>query len=248
MNKNVSHVNGGARDTRDPKEDRAPPRADDPEFQARFLEEIHANPMSRYAELARRMGVSVGLIATFMRKCAEREFLDVRQLSAKKFVYLLTPKGVMAMMARHYSKFSRNLDFFFGLTSRIHAVLGEMSAKGVHEILLWVDDREKEGKLHNWVEVIDPHLKSHRMRLLGVVARGGMPKEPLGCPVHITAAQIRALRLSDRQGILVVRSWYEDHDLLQALTPNLFGLTEESIQVLQRPGEALLQNLGIRPA
>lgn len=228
--------------------DQPPPRADDPEFQARFLEEIHANPMSRYAELARRLGVSVGLIATFMRKCAEREFLDIRQLSAKKFVYLLTPKGVVAMMGRHYRKFSRNLDFFFGLTARIQAVLEEMAAKGIDGVLVWVDDREKEGKLHNWVEVIDPHLKSHRMRLLGVIARGGVPREPLGCPVHITAAQVRALRLTERQGVLVVRSWYEDHDLLQSLTPNLFGLTEESIQFLKRPGETLLQNLGIRPA
>lgn len=222
------------------------PLSDDPEFQARFLEEIHANPMSRYAGLASRLGVSVGLVATFMRKCAEREFLDVRQLSAKKFVYLLTPKGIVAMMGRHYRKFSRNLDFFFGLTARIDGVLGDLFEKGVHDVLVWVDDREKEGKVHNWVEVIEPHLKARRMRLLGLVVRGGVPKVPVRCPVHVTVEQIRSLRLTARQGVLVVRSWYEDHDLVRSLSPNVLGLTEESIQVLRRPGEAFLETLGRR--
>lgn len=216
------------------------------ELRDRFLSEIHANPMIRYEELARRVNVSVGLVATFMRKCVKAELLEVRKLSARRFVYLLTPKGVMEMMGRHYRRFSRNLDFFFGLSERFREVLGAIQRDGFRDVLLWVDDREGEGKVHNWVEVTQQHIVPYGLNLAGVIVRGRSEEEVrVACPVHVGDEAIRGLDLS-RSAVLVVRSWFEDADLLREAVPHRYLLTEQSMQVLMDPGKQLLANLGIR--
>jgi hypothetical protein len=219
----------------------------DPEFRVRVLEAIHTNPMIRYAELAKRLNVSTGLITTFMRKCARAELLEIRRLSPKRFIYLLTPKGVTEMMGRHYNRFSRNLDFFFGLNERFQRVLSEIHQKGFSELLLWIDDRGEEGKIHNWIEVLEQHLRAFSMRLCGVVARGvsshSLPD--LKYPVYTSNKEIERLA-EKRMAVLVIRSWYEDAELLDKFSPNLFALTGESIQKLKDPGESLLANLGLK--
>ena len=211
-----------------------------------MLEEIHANPMIRYAELAKRVGVSLGLVAAFMKRCARAELLEIRKLSAKRFVYLLTPKGTLAMMGRHYRRFSSNLEFFFRLSDRFQQALTQIAAAGFRDLLLWIDDREGEGKVHNWVEIVEQHLRPHGLRLAGVIVRGvGRRRVPsLSCPVHVGDAEIAALDLRDK-AVLVVRAWYEDHPLLCRAVPHRFPLTDESVQVLEKPGGALLPRLGI---
>jgi DNA-binding MarR family transcriptional regulator len=80
--------------------------------------------------LAQELGIAVGLANAYVRRCARKGLLKVRQVPLNRYAYYLTPRGFAekSRLTTEYLSFS--LDFFRRARRDCRALLGECEARG----------------------------------------------------------------------------------------------------------------------
>lgn len=58
-----------------------------------ILKAVESDGHLTQRDLARRLGVALGLANSYLRRCARKGLIKVRQVPAKRYLYYLTPKG-----------------------------------------------------------------------------------------------------------------------------------------------------------
>jgi len=71
-----------------------PPTPDEEGRTLQLLELIHRDGMLTQRELARKLNIALGLVNLSLKRLMQRELINVRRLSARRFCYLLTPGGM----------------------------------------------------------------------------------------------------------------------------------------------------------
>jgi predicted transcriptional regulator len=77
-----------------------------------LLEAIERDGMQTQRCLARNAGVAVGLVNAYLKRCANKGLIKVRQAPARGFAYYLTPKGFAEKSRLTVSYLSGSLAFF----------------------------------------------------------------------------------------------------------------------------------------
>ena len=60
----------------------------------RALEEIDQNPELTQRQLSRKMGVALGVGNLLLKNLAKKGYIKVTHLSWKRWIYVVTPKGM----------------------------------------------------------------------------------------------------------------------------------------------------------
>ena len=87
----------------------------------RLLEEVDSSPDLSQRQLARRLGIALGVANLLVRSLASKGYIKVTHLSWKRWVYVVTPKG----MARKVNLTLAYVERFFGHYRRVRQLLRE---------------------------------------------------------------------------------------------------------------------------
>jgi len=86
--------------------------------------------------LARQMGVALGLANSYLRRCAKKGLVKIREAPANRYLYYLTPKG-FAEKARLTARFlSTSLTFYRQSAEAVSDLYQICQAKRWHRVVL----------------------------------------------------------------------------------------------------------------
>ena len=87
----------------------------------RLLEEIEQDPELSQRQLSRRMGVALGVGNLLLKNLAKKGYIKVTHLSWKRWIYVITPKG----MTRKVNLTLSYIESFLGHYRRVKKILTE---------------------------------------------------------------------------------------------------------------------------
>tara|TARA_Y100001960_G_scaffold310511_1_gene370079 strand:- start:659 stop:1288 length:630 start_codon:yes stop_codon:yes gene_type:complete len=87
----------------------------------RALEEIEENPELTQRQLSRKMGVALGVGNLLLKNLAKKGYIKVTHLSWKRWIYVVTPKG----MTRKVNLTLAYIDSFLGHYKKVKKILKE---------------------------------------------------------------------------------------------------------------------------
>ena len=87
----------------------------------RALEEIDQNPELTQRQLSRKMGVALGVGNLLLKNLAKKGYIKVTHLSWKRWIYVVTPKG----MTRKLNLTLAYIESFLGHYRRVRKILKE---------------------------------------------------------------------------------------------------------------------------
>ena len=87
----------------------------------RALEEIDQNPELTQRQLSRKMGVALGVGNLLLKNLAKKGYIKVTHLSWKRWIYVVTPKG----MTRKFNLTLAYIESFLGHYRRVKKILKE---------------------------------------------------------------------------------------------------------------------------
>ena len=86
--------------------------------------------------LSRDLGIAVGLVNSYVRRCVKKGLIKVQEAPAQRYVYYLTPKGFLEKSQLLASYFVHSFDFFRTARASCEATLSGLAATGHKRIAL----------------------------------------------------------------------------------------------------------------
>lgn len=191
-----------------------------------LLVSIERDGAQSQRRLAQDIGVALGLVNAYLKRCINKGLVKVRQVPARRYAYYLTSKGFAEKSRLTVSYLSHSLEFFRRSKADCGAVLAEARIRGFQRIALAGRSDLTEiciicGIEHgaDIVMVVDPDLKAEQF--VGVSAVHSF-EAAVG---EVDAVVITDLRHSRKTFELARR--YFDRD--RVLVPSLLNLHADRI-------------------
>ncbi|HWV54446.1 winged helix-turn-helix transcriptional regulator [Pseudorhodoplanes sp.] len=102
----------------------------------RLLESVEANGLQSQRHLATEMGVALGLVNAYLKKCVNKGLIKFKQAPAKRYKYYLTPRGFAEKSRLTVSYLSHSLAFFRRARADCASVLAEIRTRGWRRVAL----------------------------------------------------------------------------------------------------------------
>ncbi|MBU2488327.1 MAG: winged helix-turn-helix transcriptional regulator [Proteobacteria bacterium] len=141
----------------------------------RLLEEIERASSPSQRDLAARLGVSLGLVNSFVRRLAAKGYFKITTLPKNRARYILTPKGAAEKARLTLEYFQYSLRFYKDARASARRVLAGLAGEGVRRVAFF-----GAGDL---AEIVYVSLKETPLTLAGVVDLSGAGKKFLGMEV-----------------------------------------------------------------
>ena len=101
---------------------------------------VESRPEINQRQLARELGVSLGLTNTYFQRVLKKGWIRAQQVKPRRWLYFLTPQGVLEKSRLSLSYLHRTLESFRELKSKGDEQLRILSEKGVSGIHLCGED------------------------------------------------------------------------------------------------------------
>lgn len=109
-----------------------------------LLEAINERNDLSQRNLAKQLGVALGLANSYLKRCVRKGYVKVTQVPANRYLYYLTPVG-MAEKSRLTARYlSTSLIFYRQASDSCEAIYKQCVANGYKRILLWGDSELAE--------------------------------------------------------------------------------------------------------
>lgn len=102
-----------------------------------ILENIEGRQDISQRDLARRLGIALGLTNAYLKRCARKGFLKIQQAPANRYLYYLTPKGFAEKSRLTARYFSHSIVFFRRAGHDCRALLLGSKQDGRDRVLLF---------------------------------------------------------------------------------------------------------------
>lgn len=153
------------------------PTSKDDELTLELLDAIEQRCDVSQRHLAAKLGIALGLTNSYLKRCARKGLVKVKEVPANRYLYYLTPQG-FAEKSRLTAKFlSTSLTFY------------RQSAEACTEVFQYCEEN-KLGKIllcgpSDLAEIAYTRSGAHRVRVVGVYERRACgPRELLGLDVY----------------------------------------------------------------
>ncbi len=104
------------------------------------LESLHdATESVSQRELARRAGISVGLVNAVLKRLVHTGYVKTSRLNRRSLEYLLTPEGFAQTALRSYRYIVNTVRGFRDIQERLVALVAKLNSEGVAELWLHGD-------------------------------------------------------------------------------------------------------------
>jgi hypothetical protein len=101
-----------------------------------LLTEIDGNPSFTQRELAFELGVALGLMNQYLKKCVTKGWIRASQISPRRITYFLTPEGFKEKSHMVTDYLARSLTFFRDARTQCSAFFEAYHLKGWQKIAL----------------------------------------------------------------------------------------------------------------
>jgi DNA-binding MarR family transcriptional regulator len=148
-------------------------QAVDPESQAEaeitlgMLNAVEGNSVLTQRSLARELGIALGLVNAYLKRCVTKGYIKVTHAPAKRYAYYLTPQGFAEKSRLTAQYLALSFDFFRLARSQCSALFAECETRGWTRIALC-----GAGEL---AEIAMLCAESHGVTLIGLVETTGAP-------------------------------------------------------------------------
>lgn len=142
----------------------------------RVLEELGGDQEVTQRELARKVGIALGLANTILKRMARKGMIKVRNLDAKRLAYSITPRGMQEKSRLAYRYFEQTVDFYKQARYRVKDNLLRAKAQGIHRVAIY--------RIDEVAEIVFLTVKELGMELALVSSPGHAGEEWLGMRVH----------------------------------------------------------------
>ena len=119
------------------------PAMDDIEFETmdvhelrtlRLFEAIEQKRSSSQRDLAKTLGISLGLVNSFMRRLTKKGYFKVTHLPRNRIRYILTPKGAAEKTRLTYAYIKLSCQFYRNARSKIRKHLNNLENRNVKSV------------------------------------------------------------------------------------------------------------------
>ena len=87
--------------------------------------------------LAHELGIALGLANAYLKRCAKKGFIKIRQVPAHRYAYYLTPRGFAEKSRLTAEYLTVSFDFFRRARRDAAALLQSCHARGWNRAVLW---------------------------------------------------------------------------------------------------------------
>jgi len=106
-----------------------------------IMREISNNDISNQRNIAKKLGISLGLTNLIIKRLVKMGYIKVKQLNRKKIQYILTPKGFAEKAEKSYNYTVRIIDTLKKIGVSVHTEVLKYYANGNRNFVI-VGDNE----------------------------------------------------------------------------------------------------------
>jgi DNA-binding MarR family transcriptional regulator len=101
-----------------------------------LLDSVERDSETSQRRLAADLGVAVGLVNAYLKRCIKKGLIKASQAPARRYVYYLTPQGFIEKSRLTVEFLSYSFGFFRQAKLDCSAILGELKANGYSHVVL----------------------------------------------------------------------------------------------------------------
>ncbi len=87
--------------------------------------------------LARELGIALGLANAYLKRCAKKGYIKIRQVPLNRYAYYLTPRGFAEKSRLTAEYLTVSFDFFRRARHDAVSLLAQCHARGWSRVVLW---------------------------------------------------------------------------------------------------------------
>ena len=175
-----------------------------------LFKSLESKPEINQRQLARELDVSLGLANTYFQRVLKKGWIRAKQVKPRRWLYFLTPQGVVEKSRLSISYLNRTLDSFRELKSKGDSYIKLLSEKGVTGVHLCGDN--------DLTEIISFSFSGFETELLSVIHENSLiekikKKESLKFPELKSNELILLASLEQRTTIsqLLIKNGYKEN-------------------------------------
>jgi DNA-binding Lrp family transcriptional regulator len=138
----------------------------------RILEGIDEGGQLSQRRLAGRLGISLGLVNSFVRRLANKGFFKIVNTPPNRFAYVLTPKGFSEKARLSYQYINYSYSFYRDTRRRLRELFAELEGTGVESVAF--------AGISDFAEIAYLTLQETALTLAGVVDDADRPNSFFG--------------------------------------------------------------------
>ena len=101
-----------------------------------LLETVERNSAQSQRDLASELGVALGLVNAYLKRCVNKGLLKVQEAPARRYAYYLTPHGFAEKSRLTASYFAHSFSFFRRARASCENVLAEVVSRDLKSVAL----------------------------------------------------------------------------------------------------------------
>jgi DNA-binding MarR family transcriptional regulator len=101
-----------------------------------LLETVERNSAQSQRDLASELGVALGLVNAYLKRCVSKGLLKVQEAPARRYAYYLTPHGFAEKSRLTASYFAHSFSFFRRARASCESVLDEVVSRNFQNVAL----------------------------------------------------------------------------------------------------------------
>jgi DNA-binding MarR family transcriptional regulator len=103
----------------------------------KLLEALDSREPPTQRELARDLGISLGLVNAFIKRLAKKGYFKITHIPKNRVKYLLTPKGALEKSRLTYRYIRYSVGFYREIREMLVTLFGRLEKEGVDRIALY---------------------------------------------------------------------------------------------------------------
>ena len=139
------------------------------------LNAVHGNSKVTQRSVAQDLGVALGLVNAYLKRCVKKGYVKVRQAPANRYAYYLTPAGFAEKSRLTAEYLSHSFTFFRNARHQCSEILESCERRHWHRIAL--------AGTSDLAEIVVLCTAERRVDLVGVIDAAGHGEPFMGLPV-----------------------------------------------------------------
>jgi DNA-binding MarR family transcriptional regulator len=140
-----------------------------------LLRAVHEDASLTQRSAAQELGVALGLVNTYLKRCATKGFVKVRQIPSRRYAYYLTPKG-FAEKSRLTAEFlGQSLSLFRQAQHDYREILDYCVQRNWQSIILF--------GVSDLAEIISLYAREYPIEIKGIVDARATENEYANLPI-----------------------------------------------------------------
>lgn len=108
----------------------------DQEVMVRLLTTLAENPEATQRDLATTMGISLGMMVSYMKSCVRKGFIRSKQVAPRRWAYFVTPKGFTEKSRMLSGYLYRAMTFFRDTRVQLEDLFRQCQHSGIQTIAM----------------------------------------------------------------------------------------------------------------